>query len=212
MEYCEAGSVADMMIICDEPLTERQIAVVCHVSNAWGWKFESLSGAKRLDFVSDVQGVLKGLQYLHNPPLRKIHRDIKAGNILLNMKGQVCLMIFHCDWFGLHQFVFRGYILQQSSSQSWSGAAQISWFWCSWSLDEYHGPPTYSDWHPLLDGSWGCARSWTWLQGRYLVVGYHSHWNGWNETSLCWTASHGKSPLVRQMACVSDSEHVEYAF
>jgi len=60
MEFCGAGSVCDMMKICDSTLSEDQIAVVC-------------------------KDVLHGLAYLHS--LRKIHRDIKAGNILLNNKG-----------------------------------------------------------------------------------------------------------------------------
>jgi serine/threonine protein kinase len=60
MEYCGAGSVCDMMKICDNTLTEDQIAVVC-------------------------KDVLGGLAYLHG--LLKIHRDIKAGNILLNNQG-----------------------------------------------------------------------------------------------------------------------------
>jgi serine/threonine protein kinase len=60
MEYCGAGSVCDIMKICDKTLTEEQIAVVS-------------------------KDVLHGLHYLHD--LRKIHRDIKAGNILLNNHG-----------------------------------------------------------------------------------------------------------------------------
>jgi serine/threonine protein kinase len=60
MEFCGAGSVCDMMKICDNTLSEEQIAVVC-------------------------KDVLYGLAYLHG--LRKIHRDIKAGNILLNING-----------------------------------------------------------------------------------------------------------------------------
>jgi serine/threonine protein kinase len=60
MEYCGAGSVCDIMKICDKTLTEDQIAVVS-------------------------KDVLHGLHYLHD--LRKIHRDIKAGNILLNTNG-----------------------------------------------------------------------------------------------------------------------------
>jgi len=60
MEFCGAGSVCDMMKICDNTLTEDQIAVVC-------------------------KDVLHGLAYLHG--LLKIHRDIKAGNILLNNQG-----------------------------------------------------------------------------------------------------------------------------
>lgn len=67
MEYCGAGSVADIMRLRKQPLTEEQIAsVLC--------------------------GTLKGLEYLHSK--RKIHRDIKAGNILLNEQGHAKLADF----------------------------------------------------------------------------------------------------------------------
>jgi serine/threonine protein kinase len=61
MEFCGGGSVSDLMKIVDKTLTEEQIAVVTRDS-------------------------LKGLLYLHG--IKKIHRDIKAGNILLNLKGE----------------------------------------------------------------------------------------------------------------------------
>ncbi|EJW81548.1 STE/STE20/MST protein kinase [Wuchereria bancrofti] len=60
MEYCGAGSVSDIMRIRKKTLNEAEIGAV-------------------------TRDVLKGLRYLHD--LKKIHRDIKAGNILLNVEG-----------------------------------------------------------------------------------------------------------------------------
>lgn len=67
MEYCGAGSVSDIMRIIPRPLKEEEIAVIVYYA-------------------------LKGLEYLHFK--RKIHRDIKAGNILLNLEGQAKLADF----------------------------------------------------------------------------------------------------------------------
>ncbi|KAM4741534.1 serine/threonine-protein kinase 4-like [Anableps anableps] len=67
MEYCGGGSVSDIIRIRNKTLTEDEIATV-------------------------LQSTLKGLEYLHF--MRKIHRDIKAGNILLNIEGQAKLADF----------------------------------------------------------------------------------------------------------------------
>lgn len=67
MEYCGAGSVSDIMRLRKKTLSEDEIATI----------------------LSDT---LKGLEYLHLR--RKIHRDIKAGNILLNSEGHAKLADF----------------------------------------------------------------------------------------------------------------------
>jgi len=67
MEYCGAGSVCDLMAICEKTLTEEQIATVMKMA-------------------------LQGLEYLHSH--KKIHRDIKSGNILLNHDGDCKLADF----------------------------------------------------------------------------------------------------------------------
>ena len=61
MEYCGAGSAGDIMTIVDRSLTEQESSQICKYT-------------------------LQGLEYLHGQ--NKIHRDIKAGNILLNDKGE----------------------------------------------------------------------------------------------------------------------------
>ncbi|XP_026319913.1 serine/threonine-protein kinase 3 isoform X2 [Hyposmocoma kahamanoa] len=67
MEYCGAGSVSDIMRLRKKTLSEDEIATI-------------------------LCDTLKGLEYLHR--LRKIHRDIKAGNILLNTEGHAKLADF----------------------------------------------------------------------------------------------------------------------
>ncbi|KAK2489636.1 hypothetical protein MC885_000310, partial [Smutsia gigantea] len=67
MEYCGAGSVSDIIRLRNKTLTEDEIATI-------------------------LQSTLKGLEYLHF--MRKIHRDIKAGNILLNTEGHAKLADF----------------------------------------------------------------------------------------------------------------------
>ncbi|KAL4665681.1 serine/threonine-protein kinase TAO3 isoform X1 [Macaca nemestrina] len=66
MEYC-LGSASDLLEVHKKPLQEVEIAAITH-------------------------GALHGLAYLHSHAL--IHRDIKAGNILLTEPGQVKLADF----------------------------------------------------------------------------------------------------------------------
>jgi serine/threonine protein kinase len=67
MEYCAGGAISDLMEICERCLTEDQICVVMRMA-------------------------LSGLAYLHE--CGKIHRDIKAGNILCTSTGACKLADF----------------------------------------------------------------------------------------------------------------------
>lgn len=66
MEYC-LGSASDLLEVHKKPLQEVEIAAITH-------------------------GALQGLAYLHSHKM--IHRDIKAGNVLLTELGQVKLADF----------------------------------------------------------------------------------------------------------------------
>ncbi|XP_068990705.1 serine/threonine-protein kinase Tao isoform X3 [Neodiprion pinetum] len=66
MEYC-LGSASDIIEVHKRPLKEDEISAIC-------------------------EGVLRGLHYLHS--LGRIHRDVKAGNILLTENGTVKLADF----------------------------------------------------------------------------------------------------------------------
>uniref|UniRef100_A0A8D1VHK0 non-specific serine/threonine protein kinase n=1 Tax=Sus scrofa TaxID=9823 RepID=A0A8D1VHK0_PIG len=66
MEFCGAGSLQDIYQVTG-PLSELQISYVC-------------------------REVLQGLAYLHSQ--KKIHRDIKGANILINDAGEVRLADF----------------------------------------------------------------------------------------------------------------------
>ena len=60
LEFCDGGSILDIMRITNKFYNEKEIASI-------------------------IKMVLKGLQFLHAQ--RKIHRDLKGGNILLNDEG-----------------------------------------------------------------------------------------------------------------------------
>ncbi|KAI2668188.1 Serine/threonine-protein kinase 10 [Labeo rohita] len=70
IEFCAGGAVDAVMLELERPLTEPQIRVVC-------------------------KQTLDALQYLHDNKV--IHRDLKAGNILLTLDGDVKLEVVMCE-------------------------------------------------------------------------------------------------------------------
>ena len=64
IEFCGGGAVDNIMLELERGLTEAQIQCVC-------WE------------------MLKAIDYLHQNKV--IHRDLKAGNVLLTMAGNVKL-------------------------------------------------------------------------------------------------------------------------
>lgn len=62
IEFCEGGAIDSIMMDLEKPLTEPQIRYVC-------------------------RQMVQGLKYLHEKKV--IHRDLKAGNVLLTLDGDV---------------------------------------------------------------------------------------------------------------------------
>ncbi|KAI9221611.1 kinase-like domain-containing protein [Blastocladiella britannica] len=67
MEYCGGGSVDTLYAVLPKPMTEEAISVIIHEA-------------------------VKGLAYFHDQKF--IHRDIKAGNLLLTESGEIKLADF----------------------------------------------------------------------------------------------------------------------
>ena len=96
MEYCGAGSVSDIMRIINRPVSyHRSVdtsALKLSRFTLWLTLCTSAWQLKEEEIAIVLQYALKGLEYLHFK--RKIHRDIKAGNILLNLEGHAKLADF----------------------------------------------------------------------------------------------------------------------
>jgi tRNA A-37 threonylcarbamoyl transferase component Bud32 len=65
--YCGGGALDSIMVELEKPLQEKQIRYVCHE-------------------------MCEGLEFLHDHKV--IHRDLKAGNVLLTSEGHVKLGLF----------------------------------------------------------------------------------------------------------------------
>ena len=77
IEYCDCGSVLDLMRITKKTLKENEISSI-------------------------IKNILKGLIFLHDQ--KKIHRDIKSGNILLTKNGYAKIGDFGVSTQLMHSF------------------------------------------------------------------------------------------------------------
>lgn len=130
MEYCAAGSVADIIRITKKPLTEVQAASILASS-------------------------LKGLEYLHEN--KKIHRDIKAANILLDSKGNAKLADFGVSAQSLatisdpHETVIGTpfWMSPEVISKNKYGKKTDIWSLGITAIEMVEGEPPYSHIHPV---------------------------------------------------------------
>ena len=67
IEFCDGGALDSVIVELEKGLTEKQIAYVCH-------------------------GMCLGLVHLHKQGI--IHRDLKAGNVLLTCEVKIFILFF----------------------------------------------------------------------------------------------------------------------
>lgn len=76
LTFINISSVLDVMQVTNSPLTEQQIGSICY-------------------------HILKGLSYMHSHKI--LHRDIKAGNVLITNDGKAKLGTLRVNTLKFHQ-------------------------------------------------------------------------------------------------------------
>ena len=130
MEYCAGGSVIDLIRFFGEPFTNEYL------------------------IASVLFGTLKGLEYLHKH--KKIHRDIKCGNILLDHHGNVKIADFGVSAELLNTFSDKDTVI---GTPFWMSPEVISkskynkktdiWSLGITAIEMAEGEPPYSHIHPI---------------------------------------------------------------
>jgi len=133
MEYCDGGSVLDVMQVTDSALTEQQIASICF-------------------------HMLKGLSYMHAHKI--LHRDIKAGNVLVTNDGKAKLADFgvstkllttiqkHKTVVGSPYWMSPEVIVAQNGANGYDNKADI-WSLGITAIEMAEGRPPHYDINPL---------------------------------------------------------------
>lgn len=129
MEFCVGGSVIDLLKITKIQLTEEMIATI-------------------------IQSILFGLDYLHEN--KKIHRDIKCANILLDQEGNIKLADFGVSAQLMHSLADKDTVI---GSPYWMSPEVLSkskykyetdiWSLGITAIEMAEGEPPYSNIHPF---------------------------------------------------------------